>query len=145
LKPGGGANVKRVLRTARALVDEAARIGVTSGSARRDEVRTTRTPEGASVERARSTPTDTPDVDHRARPDWIDEVLVGSFPASDPPSWTPGVARPAATAPLPVGREAPLTFLVSYGPDEREMYAEALKIAGFNVRAFADPLNAPGR
>ena len=25
----------------------------------------------------------------------IDDVLVDSFPASDPPSWTPGVATPA--------------------------------------------------
>jgi hypothetical protein len=24
----------------------------------------------------------------------IDDVLAGTFPASDPPAWTPGVARP---------------------------------------------------
>jgi hypothetical protein len=26
---------------------------------------------------------------------WIDNTLEDSFPASDPPSWTAGVARPA--------------------------------------------------
>ena len=25
----------------------------------------------------------------------IDDVLAGTFPASDPPSWTSGIARPA--------------------------------------------------
>ena len=28
----------------------------------------------------------------------IDDVLAGTFPASDPPPWTPGVARPASNA-----------------------------------------------
>jgi hypothetical protein len=27
--------------------------------------------------------------------DALDDVLDGTFPASDPPSWTPGLARPA--------------------------------------------------
>jgi hypothetical protein len=28
-------------------------------------------------------------------PQAIDDVLAGTFPASDPPAWTPGIARPA--------------------------------------------------
>ena len=38
-------------------------------------------------------PTNAFRIDRRARADWIDEVLADSFPASDPPSWTPGIAR----------------------------------------------------
>jgi hypothetical protein len=33
----------------------------------------------------------------------IDDVLIGTFPASDPPAWTPGMARPA---PAPAERRA---------------------------------------
>ena len=33
-------------------------------------------------------------IERRVGADWIDEVLADSFPASDPPSWTSGVARP---------------------------------------------------
>jgi hypothetical protein len=40
-----------------------------------------------------ATPTNASQIDRRARADWIDEVLADSFPASDPPSWTPGIAR----------------------------------------------------
>jgi hypothetical protein len=41
-----------------------------------------------------SAPTESADATRRAlRWNWIDEVLADSFPASDPPSWTPGVAR----------------------------------------------------
>ena len=38
-------------------------------------------------------------LDHHARANWIDEVLADSFPASDPPSWTPGIAT--LSPPLP--------------------------------------------
>ena len=37
--------------------------------------------------------------ENRTRSSWIDDVLADSFPASDPPSWTPGVAR---LCPLPL-------------------------------------------
>ena len=36
----------------------------------------------------------------------IDDVLQDSFPASDPPSWNPGVARPGASVREPVARAA---------------------------------------
>ena len=31
----------------------------------------------------------------------IDDVLAGTFPASDPPAWTPGMARPAPEIVMP--------------------------------------------
>ena len=38
-------------------------------------------------------PTNAFQIDRGARERWIDEVLAESFPASDPPSWTPGITR----------------------------------------------------
>jgi hypothetical protein len=38
-------------------------------------------------------PTNAFQSDRGARERWIDEVLAESFPASDPPSWTPGITR----------------------------------------------------
>jgi hypothetical protein len=46
---------------------------------------------------------------------WIDDVLSDSFPASDPPSWTLGIARTDPAA-MPAGRAAPLGFLVMLQP-----------------------------
>ena len=37
-------------------------------------------------------PTNTSPIDPHAPADWIDEVLADSFPASDPPPWTPAIA-----------------------------------------------------
>ena len=48
-----------------------------------------------------TTPTNAFQIDRRARTDWIDEVLADSFPASDPPSWTPGIASLNPSLPDP--------------------------------------------
>lgn len=37
----------------------------------------------------------------------IDDVLEGTFPASDPPAWTPGMARPAPVTAQPRRGAAP--------------------------------------
>jgi CheY-like chemotaxis protein len=74
---------------------------------------------------------------------WIDDVLADSFPASDPPPWTSGIARLAKPTASVVTADRPTrALLVSYVEDERALYGEALGAAGFGVRAFADPSQA---
>jgi|SRR5688572_22092906 hypothetical protein len=36
----------------------------------------------------------------------IDDVLAGTFPASDPPAWTPGITRPAPALARPAAAAA---------------------------------------
>ena len=36
----------------------------------------------------------------------IDDVLAATFPASDPPAWSPGIARPAPESATPDGTSA---------------------------------------
>lgn len=64
----------------------------------------------------------------RERPHWIDEVLADSFPASDPPSWSPGMARPASRLPR-------------HGADGRETRLGHLP---HGVRTEAEHLLEPG-
>ena len=45
----------------------------------------------------------------------IDDVLAGTFPASDPPAWTPGLARPAPEGVIDVSR-----------PTNRRTFAQGL-------------------
>ena len=71
----GGAKVEEEVRVPDAVTDEAGRAGI-----------------------PQSAPKASTDPVQRARVwNWIDEVLAESFPASDPPSWTPAVARPHPT------------------------------------------------
>ena len=45
----------------------------------------------------------------------IDEVLQDSFPASDPPSWNPGVVRPGPSVRQPVDRARTIDARTSVG------------------------------
>jgi hypothetical protein len=54
-------------------------------------------------------------IDHWARLDWIDIVLADSFPASDPPSWTSGIAMPTPSLPDTGGAERNATAMLQPG------------------------------
>lgn len=41
------------------------------------------------------------------RTSWVDDVLADSFPASDPPPWVPGMARPAPAPAASAGGAGP--------------------------------------
>ena len=70
---------------------------------------------------------------------WIDDVLADSFPASDPPSWAPGMARPAPIATSVVAHRRLRVMFVSYVEDERTMYGVGLRTAGFDITTYANP------
>ena len=76
----------------------------------------------------------------------VDETLADSFPASDPPAWTPGIARIAPPVFSRSGTDGrpPRVLLVSYVEDERIMYGATLRAAGFDAHACADPAAATG-
>jgi CheY-like chemotaxis protein len=76
---------------------------------------------------------------HHAPP-WIDAVVADSFPASDPFSRAPGIARPAPLATSVIaGRRRPQVLFVSYVEDERAMYSVGLRMAGFDITTYANP------
>lgn len=53
----------------------------------------------------------------------IDEVLVGTFPASDPPAWTPGIARPApSVAERPAERDVPR-------PNSNDLHSDVIDVS----------------
>lgn len=61
---------------------------------RRGDRANSRLPSSAERDRRRASSTG-PRAQYAAEPA-LDQVLADSFPASDPPSWTPGVARPGS-------------------------------------------------
>jgi hypothetical protein len=81
----------------------------------------------------------------------IDDVLAGTFPASDPPAWTPGIARPAPARPAAYVDRAPAqddkadvrtdVIDVSRSPDAKRTFAQALgSLVGATGLALLVPL-----
>ena len=80
-------------------------------------------------------PTNAFQIDRHARADWIDEVLADSFPASDPPSWTPGIARLKPSLPDSPGGAHNSTDMLHPGDPSSRFYAEQLMARGRDSRA----------
>ena len=78
-------------------------------------------------------------------------MLAGTFPASDPPAWTPGIARPAPAGRAPYADGTPAqddkavvragVIDVSRSPDAERTFAQALvSLIGATGLALLIPL-----
>jgi hypothetical protein len=69
----------------------------------------------------------------------IDDVLAGSFPASDPPSWSPGMARPAPD----IGRRAADTGAAQDQTDDvRASHGTDVSRSTHSKRTFAQAVSS---